>query len=122
MTNGNATFGWNAAFLRVPRIRRFAGGKVSHRPFSRPVLLHLPGGYPFQARDSFEALEYLERHWPAPASPLQARAIALNRAALDGWVADDTARSALIAAARAAGLYRSRKQRSSGVDPLLATA
>jgi hypothetical protein len=77
---------------------------MGHRPFSKSVFLRLHRTGNFQARSAWEALEYLDLHWPHARTAHYRRARALCQSAVDGFVDAETARNALIDAAQRAGL------------------
>lgn len=77
---------------------------MGHRPFSKPVFLRLHRTGNFQARSAWEALEYLDLHWPAARTAHYRQARALCQSAVDGLVDAETARKALIDASQRAGL------------------
>lgn len=77
---------------------------MGHRPFSKPVFLRLHRTGNFQARSAWEALEYLDLHWPEARTAHYRRARALCQSAVDGLVDAETARNAVIDAAQRAGL------------------
>ena len=77
---------------------------MGHRPFSKPVFLRLHRTGNFQARSAWEALEYLDLHWPEARTAHYRQARALCQSAVDGLVDAETARKALIDAAQRAGL------------------
>lgn len=86
---------------------------MGHKPFKKPLFLKLNGSWNYQARSVWEALEYMDRFWPAEHTPLFTRARQLCRDALDGLISDETARLAVADAARRAGaLQRSWKPAS----------
>lgn len=88
---------------------------VGHGPFKKPVFLRLNQTGNYQARSAWEALEYLELHWPGPRTADYRRAKAMCQAALDGLILPDSARSYLIEAAHRAGiLERDWKSNASG--------
>ena len=77
---------------------------MGHRPFSKPVFLKMNHIGNFQARSAWEALEYLDLHWPEARTAHFRRARALCQSAVDGHVDSEVARSALVDAAQRAGL------------------
>jgi len=77
---------------------------MGHRPFSKPVFLKMNQIGNFQARSAWEALEYLDLHWPEARTAHFRRARALCQSAVDGHVDSEVARSALVDAAQRAGL------------------
>lgn len=77
---------------------------MGHRPFSKPVFLELNRTGNYQARSPFEALEYLDLHWPAARTAHFRQARRLCEAAVEGLVDAEDARRALIDAARRAGV------------------
>jgi len=77
---------------------------MGHRPFSKSVFLTLHRNGNFQARSAWEALEYLDLHWPHARTAHYRRARALCQSAVDGFVDAEAARNALIDAAQRAGL------------------
>lgn len=77
---------------------------MGHRPFSKPVFLKLNHIGNFQARSPWEALEYLDLHWPEARTAHFRRARALCQSAVKGHVESELARRALADAAQRAGL------------------
>ena len=77
---------------------------MGHRPFSKPVFLKLHRTGYFQARNAWEAYEYLDLHWPSTRTAHYRQAKAVCQSAIDGAVDAETARSAVIDAAQRAGL------------------
>ncbi len=77
---------------------------MGHRPFSKPVFLKMNHIGNFQARSAWEALEYLDLHWPEARTAHFRHARALCQSAVDGHVDSEVSRSALVDAARRAGL------------------
>ena len=77
---------------------------MGHRPFKKPVFMKLNGLGTFQARSAWEALEYLDVHWPAEMTEFYHRAKLLCQEALDGNVDAETVRLAVIDAAQRADL------------------
>lgn len=77
---------------------------MGHRPFSKPVFLKLHRTGNFQARSAWEALEYLDLHWPEARTAHYRQARALCQSAVDGFVDVEAARNAVIDAAQRAGL------------------
>lgn len=77
---------------------------MGHRPFKKPVFMKLDSIGNYQARSAWEALEYLDLHWPAEHSPSLEKAKRLCQEALDGMVDPEVARVAVIDAAQRAGL------------------
>lgn len=77
---------------------------MGHRPFSKPVFLKLHRTGNFQARSAWEALEYLDLHWPQARTAHYRQARALCQSAVDGFVEAETARNAVVDAAQRAGL------------------
>ena len=77
---------------------------MGHRPFSKPVFLRLHRTGNFQARSAWEALEYLDLHWPEARTAHYRQARALCQSAVDGLVDAEAARNAVIDAAQRAGL------------------
>jgi hypothetical protein len=87
---------------------------MGYGPFRKPVFLRLNQTGNYQARNAWEALEYLELHWPAPRTADYRRARAMCQSALDGLILPDSARNYLIEAAHRAGiLERSWKSSTS---------
>ena len=80
---------------------------MGDRPFCKPVHLRLHDSGKFQARSAWEALEYLDLYWGAPKCVHYRRAHKLCQNAIDGWTTSEEALSALIDAARRAGLLAS---------------
>ena len=80
---------------------------MGHRPFDKPVHLRLHDNGNYQARSAWEALEYLDLYWDAPKDIYYRRALKLCQNAIDGWTTSEKARTALIDAARRAGLLAS---------------
>jgi hypothetical protein len=83
------------------------GGLMGDRPFNKPVFLRLNRTGNYQARSAWEALEYLDLHWPTPSTEHHRRAKSLCEAALNGIIAPEDARIALIDAAQRAGVLAS---------------
>jgi hypothetical protein len=81
---------------------------MGHESFSKPVFLKLHRTGNFQARNAWEAREYLDYHWPAPRTAHYRRAKALCQSALDGLADAEAGRRALIDAAQRAGLLANR--------------
>jgi len=81
---------------------------MGHRPFSKPVFLRLHRTGNFQARNAWEAYEYLDLHWPAARTAHYRQAKALCQSAIDGAVDAETARRAVIDAAQRAGLVATK--------------
>jgi Protein of unknown function (DUF982). len=79
---------------------------MGHRPFKKPVFLHLNGTGNYQARSAWEALEYLDLYWPATHTAHFRRAQRLCQEAVDGMLDAEVARLALVDAAQRAGLLR----------------
>lgn len=77
---------------------------MGHRPFSKPVYLHLYRSGNYQARSAWEALEYLDLHWSAPHTPHYRRARRICQDAIDGLVSAEEARKVVLDAAQRAGL------------------
>lgn len=77
---------------------------MGHRPFKKPIFLKLYSTGNFQARSAWEALEYLDLHWPSDHTAHYRRALHLCQEAVDGTVDAETARRAVIDAAQRAGL------------------
>lgn len=77
---------------------------MGHRPFKKPVFLKLNATGNFQARSAWEALEYLDLHWPGEHTPHYRTAMRLCREAVDGMIDAEVARRAVIDAAQRAGL------------------
>lgn len=77
---------------------------MGHRPFNKPVFLRLNGTGNYQARSAWEALEYLDLHWPGEKTLPYRRARAMCQSAIDGLVSAESARLYLIAAAEGAGI------------------
>ena len=65
---------------------------MGHSPFSKPVLLKLHRTGNFQARNAWEACEYLDLHWPGARTARYRQAKALCQSAIDGAVDAETAR------------------------------
>lgn len=80
---------------------------MGHRPFSKPVFLKMNRIGNFRARSAWEALEYLDLHWPEARTAHFRRARALCQSAVDGLVDGELARSALADAAQRVGLLAS---------------
>lgn len=81
---------------------------MGHRPFSKPLFLRLHRTGNFQARNAWEAHEYLDLHWPAARTAHYRQAKALCQSAIDGLVDAEAARRAVVDAAQRAGLLASR--------------
>lgn len=81
---------------------------MGHRPFSKPVFLKLHQTGNFQARNAWEAYEYLDLHWPGARTVHYRQAKALCQLAIDGAVEAETARRAVIDAAQRAGLLATK--------------
>lgn len=81
---------------------------MGHRPFSKPVFLKLHRTGNFQARSAWEALEYLDLHWPETRTAHSRQARVLCQSAVDGLVDAEVARRALIDAAQRAGILARR--------------
>lgn len=77
---------------------------MGHRPFSKPVFLKMNHIGNFQARSAWEALEYLDLHWPEARTAHFRRARALCQSAVAGHGDSEVARRALADAAQRAGL------------------
>ena len=77
---------------------------MGHRPFKKPVFLKLNATGNYQARSAWEALEYLDLHWPGQHTPHYRAAVRLCQEALDGNIDAEVARRALIDAAQRASL------------------
>ena len=77
---------------------------MGHRPFSKPVFLKLHRTGNFQARSAWEALEYLDLHWPEARTAHYRQARTLCQSAVDGFIDAEAARNAVIDAAQRAGL------------------
>lgn len=75
---------------------------MAQQPFSQAVFLALNGARSFEARSPREALEYLDRHWPAARTAHFRRAQVMCRAAINGMVGSDAARLAVVDAAKRA--------------------
>jgi hypothetical protein len=80
---------------------------MGHRPFSKPVFLKLHRTGNFQARSPWEALEYLDLHWPSARTAHFRRARALCDAAVSGLVDAEAARQAVVDAAQRSRLLAS---------------
>src|SRR5689334_8998273 len=92
--------------LRSNRIACFRRSEevMGHRPFSKPVFLKLHRTGNFQARSAWEALEYLDLHWPEARTAHYRQARTLCQSAVDGFIDAEAARNAVIDAAQRAGL------------------
>jgi hypothetical protein len=77
---------------------------MGHRPFRTPVFLKLDSYANYCASSPWEALDYLEQHWPVARGEKHRRAVSVCQSAIDGWVEPEVARDAVIAAAREAHL------------------
>lgn len=77
---------------------------MAYTPFKKPVFLRLTGIGTYQARNAWEAFEYLDLCWPEARTAHYRRAKSLCRAAVDGLVDPDRARRALVDAAQRARL------------------
>lgn len=82
----------------------FEEAVMGQRPFKKPVFLRLNSTGNYQARSAWEALEYLDLHWPEEHSAHSRRAQQFCRDAVDGALDAEPARLALIDAAQRAGL------------------
>ena len=80
---------------------------MGDRPFNKPVFLRLNRTGNYQARSAWEALEYLDLHWPTPVNEHHRHAKLLCEAAVDGAIAPEDARIALIDAAQRSGVLAS---------------
>lgn len=76
---------------------------MGHEPFSKPVFLKLHRTGNYQARNAWEALEYLERYWSDQHSSHYRHAVRICRSAIEGLIGAESARFALIDAAQRAG-------------------
>ena len=72
--------------------------------FKKPVFLRLNNAGNYQAGSPWEALQYLDIHWPAARTADYRRAKAMCRSAIDGLVSPESARAYLINAAERAGV------------------
>jgi len=92
--------------LRDDRIALFRLSEevMAHRPFKKPVFMKLNSLGNYQARSAWEALEYLDMHWPHEHSARYIRAKRLCQDAIDGLIRPEVARAAVVEAARDAGL------------------
>jgi hypothetical protein len=79
---------------------------MGHRPFGMPLFLKLDSVANYCATSPWEALEYLDLHWPGARTARFERARSVCQLAIDGWVDAEVARDAVIAAAREAGLLQ----------------
>ncbi|MHA6731526.1 DUF982 domain-containing protein [Devosia sp. A369] len=77
---------------------------MGQRPSKKPVFLRLNSTGNYQACSAWEALEYLDLHWPAAPSAHFRHAQQLCRGAVDGAIDAEPARLALIDAAQRAGI------------------
>lgn len=77
---------------------------MAYRPFKKPVFMKLNSLGNYQARSAWEALEYLDLHWPHLHSARYRRAKRLCQDAIDGLADPETARVAVEEAAQHAGL------------------
>lgn len=77
---------------------------MGHEPFSKPVFLKLHRTGNYQARNAWEALEYLERYWSGQHSSHYRHAARICRSAIEGLIGAESARLALIDAAQRAGV------------------
>jgi len=73
---------------------------MGHRPFNIPIFLKLDSVANYCANSPWEALDYLDVHWPGARTEKFERARAVCQLAIDGWVDPEVARDAVIAAAR----------------------
>ena len=80
---------------------------MGHRSFSKPVFLKLHRTGNFQARSPWEALEYLDLHWPGARTAHYRQARALCDAAINGLVDAEEARKAVVDAAQRAQILAS---------------
>jgi hypothetical protein len=85
--------------------------------FSKPVSLSLHRADKFEARTPLEALDYLNRYWPAGRAVHYRRALALCEAAAAGRASSEDAYRALVDAARRAGLLVYESRASEHFDP-----
>lgn len=92
---------------------------MRHAPFSAPVLLKLHSSGNFRAGCAREAVQYLEQHWHSEHTAHYRQAKVLCRAAVDGIVEAETARSALVDAARRAGMLAKGRDVEGGSAPEL---
>ncbi|WP_423065184.1 DUF982 domain-containing protein [Devosia sp. CN2-171] len=81
---------------------------MGHTPFSNPVFLRLHRTGTFQARNAWEACEYLDLHWPAARTAHYRQAKALCQSAIDGVIDAEIARRAVIDAAQRAGVLATK--------------
>lgn len=77
---------------------------MGNAPFSKPVFLKLHSTGNFQARNAWEAMEYLDAYWPGAHTSHYRHAARMCRAAIDGLVGAESARLAVIDAAQRAGV------------------
>ncbi len=77
---------------------------MGSRPFRKPVFLKLNSTGNYQARSAWEALEYLDLHWPGEHTAHFRRARHLCQEAIDGLIDAETARVAVLDAAQRAGI------------------
>ncbi len=88
---------------------------MGHRPFKKPVFLKLNSTGNYQARSAWEALEYLDLHWPAEHTAHFRRAHRLCQEAVDGVIDAEVARMAVLdAAQRSSVLEHGWKPNSDG--------
>jgi hypothetical protein len=72
--------------------------------FRKPVFLRLNNAGNYQAGSPWEALQYIDIHWPAARTAEYRRAKAMCQSAVDGLVSPESARTYLIDAAERAGV------------------
>jgi|SRR5690606_9183912 len=77
---------------------------MGQRPFKKPIFLKLNATGNYQARSAWEALEYLDLHWPSERTPHYRTAVRLCQEAVDGIIDAEVARRAVMDAAQRAGL------------------
>lgn len=85
---------------------------MEHTHFTKPVLLRLNGSGNFQVSSPWEALLYLNIHWPSDRKAEYRRVKAMCQSAIDGLVSPDSARAYLIDAAERAGVLEQSWRRS----------
>ena len=73
-------------------------------PFARPFVVRMQCGLDRVFLNVYDALDFLENEWPMRSGDCYERALTLCREALAGLRSSRTARAALLAACREAGL------------------
>jgi len=93
--------------FRPHRLFKTTEEVMRQRAFSKPVFLKLHFTGNFQARSPWDALEYLDLHWPGLRTAHYRRARSLCEVSVNGGANAEEARRALIDAAKRAGLLAS---------------